>query len=127
MQIDRGLEAIDWNQGPVSPIIPAEVIGQSFAGAHAEALVEGHGFRLERYTVHSELRNPHPGELTIWMVLEGKFHLSLDNHSYSRQFDQGSSVMIPASVNGAVWKTQNQRGQNERGSSQLLCIRLRAV
>ena len=120
LQIDRALEAIDWNQGPVSPIIPAEVIGQSFTGAHAETLVEGNGFQLERYTVHSQLRNPHPGELTIWMVLEGKFHLSLDNHSYSRQFDQGSSVMIPASVNGAVWKTQN-----EHGSSQLLCIRPR--
>jgi UDP-N-acetylglucosamine/UDP-N-acetylgalactosamine diphosphorylase len=127
LQIDRALDAIDWNQGPVSPIIPAEVIGQSFAGAHAETLVEGNGFRLERYTVHSQLMNPHPGELTIWMVLAGKFHLSLDNHSYSRQFDQGSSVMIPASVNGAVWKTQNERGQNERGSSQLLCIRLRLV
>ena len=122
LQIDRALEAIDWKQGPVSPIIPSAVIGQSFTGALAETLLNGNGFQLERYTVHSELRNPYPGELTIWMVLEGKLNLSLDNHSYRRQVDKGSSVMIPASVDGAVWKTQN-----ERNSSQLLCIRLRPV
>jgi mannose-6-phosphate isomerase len=118
LQIDRALEAIDWNQGPVSPIIPV-VLPIDFDGVRAEKLVDGNGFRLERYSVETAWPTPHQGELTIWMVLEGNAKLSHIRSGYQRQHCQGATSVIPASANGTVWKPAG-----DGRLLKLLCIRL---
>ena len=85
----------------------------------AEKLVEGHGFRMERFRLQSESPVPYRGEFTIWMVLEGTAELLQPTRGYQRRFSRGTTVVIPAAANELVWKPQaNGRLLN------LLCIRL---
>ena len=118
LQIEHGLDAIDWNQGPVSPVNPWEIPVHS-TDVQAEKLVEGHGFRMERFRLQSESPVPYRGEFTIWMVLEGTAELLQPTRGYQRRFSRGTTVVIPAAANELVWKPQaNGRLLN------LLCIRL---
>ena len=116
LQIDRSLEAIDWNQGPVNPVMPIEFQANT-VGVRAERLVEGHGFIMERFTLEKPLQNPYPNEFTIWMVIEGTAELSNHATGYRRPFSKGATTVIPASVRQAVWKP-------DTNGLTLMCVRL---
>ena len=116
LQIDRSLEAIDWNQGPVNPVMPIEFQANT-VGVRAERLVEGHGFIMERFTLEKPLQNPYPNEFTIWMVIEGTAELSNLATGYRRPFSKGATTVIPASVRQAVWKP-------DTNGLTLMCVRL---
>jgi mannose-6-phosphate isomerase len=62
LQIERALEAVNWNQGPIDPVVPAII--ESQAGTVARKIVDGNGFRLERYVLNQPTRSVHEGELT---------------------------------------------------------------
>lgn len=119
LQIERALEAIDWDQGPIGPIVPIE-IPSGRSDVLSERLVDGMGFQLERHSLHSTWATPHSGEFTIWMVLAGKGTLILDKSSYRRQICVGETVVVPACVQGTSWSPEN-------GEMTLLCIRLEKV
>jgi UDP-N-acetylglucosamine/UDP-N-acetylgalactosamine diphosphorylase len=116
LQIDRSLEAINWNQGPINPVTPVEFTVNS-DGVRGERLVEGHGFIMERFTVYKSFPNPYAGEFTIWMVLEGSAELSNLKTDYHRKFNRGATTVIPASVHQAAWKSDGNR-------MTLMCVRL---
>lgn len=119
LQIDLAMEAIDWQQGPVVPVVPAPLTCGS-EGINAELLVDGHGFRMERHTVHKASPVPYTGELTIWMVLEGSAVLSHNGDSSEKPYGQGATIVVPASATEAYWKPEIPI-QPPR----LLCVRLR--
>ena len=115
LQIDLSLEAINWNQGPVNPVVPVGFVNSD--GVRGERLVEGNGFIMERFTVEKSFQNPYPGEFTIWMVLEGTADLSNLETDYFRRFSKGATTVLPASVRQAVWKP-------DANGITLMCVRL---
>ncbi|WP_397570550.1 type I phosphomannose isomerase catalytic subunit [Schlesneria sp. T3-172] len=118
LQIDKAVDAINWDQGPVSPVVPEKIRCES-SGLSGELLVDGVGFRMERYTLHQPGATPHSGEFTVWMVLEGEMSLTNSGTGYTRDFQKGSSFMIPASAG----QTRLSPKENA-GLLTLLCVRL---
>ena len=118
LQVDLALGAINWDQGAISPVTPQE-IPSACPKVKIEQLVSGPSFQLERYIVEESLSSPHSGELTIWLVLDGKAGLFHPITSYRREFDQGSTVVIPASAGEVIWVPLH----DERPLT-LLCTRL---
>lgn len=118
LHVARALEATNWNQGPVLPVIPVAVPSGSTA-VKVEKLVEGNGFRLERYLAEESFSLPHAGEMTIWMVLEGGGFLNNSATGYQRLFAKGDTVVVPASANEVSWEIVNPPGKLT-----LLCVRL---
>lgn len=118
LQIDRALEATNWNQGPVTPVLPV-AINEAGHAAGGERLVEGNGFRMERYRPKVEFPSPHLGEFTIWMVLGGSAEVHNPITGYRRKFHKGETTAIPAAARGIVWKPIDSEGPLT-----LLCVRL---
>lgn len=117
LHIDKALKSIVWPQGPVSPTTPSPLACSH--GAEGESLLQTDAFQLERYTVHDSWTQPHSGEMTIWMVLSGTAVLDGAGYSPHRILEQGSTVLIPAGVQGSRWATADTAKP-----CQLLCIRL---
>ena len=118
LQVDLAMDAIDWNQGPVGPVAPV-VIPNGKSDVFGETIVDLPGFRLERYSLSTDWATPHVGEMTIWMVLEGKGALHLDKSGYRRPICLGETIVIPACVEETSWSSAS-------GELKLLCIRLTA-
>lgn len=121
LHIEKALEAIDWDQGPISPISPVQIPAGT-PGVRAEKLVDGEAFRLERFEVQQSFPSPHVGEFTVWMVLDGKGWLSQPSTGYHREFTKGSTVVVPASTGKIEWKS----GDSTRALT-LLCTLLPAT
>lgn len=118
LQVERGLDAVDWNQGPIRPVIPQEInIGLS--GVRAESLVSNLPFTLERYVVDDAMQAPHSGQMTIWMVLAGTAELKNQESGFSRQLLQGGTTLFPSTARSQVW-----RSIDKSVPLTLLCARL---
>jgi mannose-6-phosphate isomerase len=104
LQVDLALEATNWNQGPVSAVVPIEIPNMP-SGVRGEKLVDGNGFRMERYYVGDSFTCPHAGELSIWMVLDGSGELTNADSGYCRQFTKGSTTVVPPGARRVSWKT----------------------
>lgn len=120
LQVERALEATDWDQGPITPVRPKKLKSASI-GTKAEHLIKGPHFQFERYTVQGSFNNPHRGEMTIWMVLDGQGSLQNPTTGYQRQFSKGMTVVVPASAGDVAWTASI----NEQPLT-LLCVRLEA-
>jgi mannose-6-phosphate isomerase len=118
LQIDLAMEAVNWQQGPNSPVVPVKS-PSSGPGVNAERLVDGNGFQMERFCVKDSLKSPYGGRFTIWMVLDGHAELSQLAGGYRRSCGTGTTIVIPASAGETVW-TPGQNGSEFT----LLCIRL---
>lgn len=121
LHIDRALEAINWNQGPISPVVPV-AIEERGRWIKAEKLVDGNGFRLERYVTQTPIPSANAGELTIWMILEGKADLSNPSTGYRRRMSKGETTLIPAVANGVIWEPIDTGHPLT-----LLCVRLAEI
>lgn len=119
LQIDRALEAVNWDQGPISPVVPIAIDARQ--GVIAEQLLDGNGFRMERYVTQDSISCPHAGELSIWMLLEGKADLRNPSTGYRRRIGKGETTLIPASAMGVVWEPIDSKPLT------LLCVRLAAL
>lgn len=117
LHIDKALKSIVWPQGPVSPSVPSPL--PCSHGAVGESLLQTEAFQLERFTITDSWSQPHSGEMTIWMVLNGALVLDGAGYSPHQVFERGSTVLIPAGVQGARWATATAGMP-----CQLLCIRL---
>ncbi len=104
LQVERALEAVNWDQGPISPVIPREIHSEC-GGVRAEHLVDSPSFRMERYQVRQSFPSPHHGEMTIWMVLDGKARLSDPVTDYRHEFIKGATTVIPAAASDLVWES----------------------
>ena len=114
---ERGLQAIDWHQGPIDPVAPQR-LDVPDPGVFGEALLSSSWARLERYTVERSWTSPHVGEMTVWMVLEGNAELLDTTTGTRREMPRGSTVLIPAAAGAVSWSPQTAES---RGT--LLCIR----
>jgi mannose-6-phosphate isomerase len=118
LHVACALNAVNWNQGPIDPVVPVPCHSHSTA-VRVEKLVEGNGFRLERYFATGSFPVAHVGEMTIWMVLEGSGVLSGSATGYQRLFTKGDTVVVPASANGLSWEFVSSAD-----ILTLLCVRL---
>ena len=118
LQVERGLDAVDWNQGPINPVVPKEIkIG--LAGVRAESLVTNLPFSLERYVIEGGMQAPHSGEMTIWMVLGGTAELKSPESGFLRRLVQGETTLFPSTAKPLVWQSTD-----ESNPLTLLCARL---
>jgi len=117
LHIDMAMKSITWPQNPVSPVVPQPLTCQ--CGTIGERLLKTPAFQLERYTVQRTWPQPHSGEMTIWMVLDGAAVLDGAGYAPHQIFERGSTVLIPAAASGTTWAAA------EAGRPcQLLCVRL---
>lgn len=118
LQVERAIEAINWDQGSIYPIVPKK-IPTNREGVHAERLVDGIAFRMERYIVDQSMPSPNPGEMTVWMILEGRAEVRNRNTGYCREVVKGQTIVIPAQATDITWESLDPHS-----SLTLLCTRL---
>jgi mannose-6-phosphate isomerase len=102
----QALASINWSFGPVSPLavhslarLPATVCGEQLAACEY--------FSIARFTLNAApLDMPMADRLSIWMVLQGTVELSSAD-GYRRTFQQGETVMIPATAPALRWMPGN--------------------
>ena len=102
---ERGLQAIDWQQGPIDPVAPKSLDVRD-PGVVGEALLSARWGRLERYRIERSWTSPHLGEMTVWMVLEGDAALVDPLNAMRREIPRGSTVLIPAAAGAVSWSPQ---------------------
>ena len=117
LHLDMALKSIMWPQGPVSPTIPEPLNCQP--GVDGEVLLQTSAFQLERYTIRGLWPQPHPSEMTIWMVTDGSAILDRAGDAPHQILDRGSTVLIPAAARGLSWAVADADKP-----CRLLCIRL---
>lgn len=116
LQTDLALQAIDWNQGPIFPVVP-HLMTPCQDGVRIELLSKQYPFRLERYTFTVPWVPTDQSELAIWMVLDGQAILTECATGESRHVTRGRSVLVPATTE-ISWSTP------ECGSATVLRVRL---
>lgn len=119
LHLEMAMQSMTWPQGPVSPTIPVPL--ECGCGVLGEQLLKAPAFELERYTLSDSLDQPHPGEMTIWMVLGGAAVLDGASYSPHRVLEQGSTVLLPAGARQVKWSAADLDRP-----CQLLCVRLPA-
>ena len=115
---ERGLQAINWRQGPIGPLVP-ERLDPGGPGVVGESLLNAPWVRLERYTVEHSWTLPHAGEMTIWMVLQGDAELFDPTTGKRYELPCGSTVLIPAAAADTVSWSPQSAGSH----CTLLCVR----
>ena len=117
LHLERGLQAIDWRQGPIDPLVPKPLDVRE-PGVVGEALLNSPWVRLERYTVERSWTSPHVGEMTVWMVLEGDAALFDPTSGKRLELPCGVTVLIPAAAGAVSWSPQTAGSR-----CKLLCLR----
>lgn len=115
LHVSESLAAIDWSAGPVQPVKPQHLPGLP-EGVKGEHLVDCEFFHFDRYQVRSRFPITSGGELTIWMVLDGKAELRSAG-GYSRHFQRGETTIVPAAAANLEWCP-------EEGPATLLSVRI---
>lgn len=116
LHIEMALQSITWPQEPVSPAIPVPLASE--CGVFGESLLKTTTFELERYTVRNTWTQPHPGEMTIWMVLDGTAVLDGAGYSPHQILERGRTVLMPAAAHRTTWAAADTDTP-----CRLLCIR----
>jgi mannose-6-phosphate isomerase len=98
----ESLTSIDWNRGPVDPVLPRGWENASTISS-SERLVHSPYFQLDRHHLRGTLANPYPERLSVWMVIDGDVELRESAGDYRRRFRRGETVLIPASARQADW------------------------
>jgi hypothetical protein len=116
LQVDRGRQAIRWQQGPIDPVAPNPLdLGSS--GVLGTALLKERGGRLERYFVERPWISPLVGEMMVWMVLEGNLDLLDSTCGNRRELVRGSTILIPEAAGDLIWLLQSPDSRRT-----LICI-----
>lgn len=115
---ELGLQAIDWGQGPIRPVVP-QPLAVHGSGVRGETLLHSHWVRFERYLIERLWTSPHRGEMTVWMVLKGDAELFDCARGSCRKLPRGSTILVPAAAGELHWAPQRTRR-----SCKLLCTRL---
>lgn len=118
LHIEESLESIDWNAGPLAPIVPEPITGLS-ANVTGRRLIESKFFSVDRYDFAGDFTSPNVGCLSIGMVLKGDAILKVPSTGYQRALGSVESVLVPASCPPCVWQSASSSE-----SCQLLSITL---
>lgn len=117
LHLERGLQAIDWRQGPIDPLVPKPLDVRE-AGVVGETLLSSPWVRLERYTVERSWTSLLVGEMTVWMVLDGDAALFDPTSGKRFELPRGATVLIPAAASAVNWSPQTAGSR-----CTLLCLR----
>jgi len=101
LHIPQALAAIDWNAGPAMPVVTA-LIESQHPGVRIEPLVECAEFEMQRITLNATFDVSDRVCAEVWMVLDGIAELRTAT-GYSRSFQIGATVLIPASASEPEW------------------------
>lgn len=102
LHLEWGLNAIDWQQGAIAPVVPAPMTLGS-VGVSGELLLETDWVRLERFTVTRPWTTSFSRTLTAWMVLGGNAALHDRANDTRRELPMGATVLIPGEVGSIEW------------------------
>jgi mannose-6-phosphate isomerase len=102
LHVEESLEAIDFSAGPVAPVAPQPITGLP-EGVSGARLAQCQYFEIARFECRAPLPSPLAGEMSIWMVVAGS-GLLIGAGGYSRRFQLGETVMIPASAGAVTWQ-----------------------
>ncbi|GAB6166334.1 class I mannose-6-phosphate isomerase [Thermostilla marina] len=100
LHIEEAIASIDWNRGPVTPVVPKPQTGLP-DGVIGEHLAACRYFRLDRFTLHKAWEIASPRGMEVWMVLDGSAELSTG--TFTHRLVRGRSVLIPASCPPYRW------------------------
>jgi mannose-6-phosphate isomerase len=130
LHLDEALASINWKTGPVRPARSKEsgVRGQG-SGVVVEHLVRCQYFHMDLFRVERSLANPFASQMSIWLVLAGAAELHNATGGYSRVFQRGETVVVPACAEGLTWLAVRPSlsvplAGEERGDATLLGIHL---
>jgi mannose-6-phosphate isomerase len=101
LHIEQSLASINWQAGPVSPVVPRPLPGQP-DGAVGETLVRCRYFHLDRFTLTAPLEVPPRRRLSIWLIVAGSVILR-GQDGYERHFHRGETTLIPADAPALTW------------------------
>lgn len=90
LHIAQSLAVIDWDAGPVDPVVP-----------RGDELVACPFFALDRFALDRARSFPATGRATIWLVLDGGARLQ--TAGYDRPFRAGETVLVPAAASDLEW------------------------
>jgi mannose-6-phosphate isomerase len=94
LHIEKALQAIDFNRGPVHPIsAEPEILG---AAGTRERLAHSRYFALERWTVQGPSKIGRPDRFTIVMGVYGRFSITSRGDSFPLEF--GQTMLLPAAA-----------------------------
>jgi mannose-6-phosphate isomerase len=100
LHIEESFASIDWQAGPVDPVVPQSL---SFGGNLRETLVEGTYFQVERWTLAGgRLSNPAEGRLSLVMVVRGQARLAWPGGE--EVVTRGETRVIPACCAAVSWE-----------------------
>ena len=120
LHIPQALESIDWTIGPVGPVTPRPLPEPGDAaraqGVAGERLAACPYFELRRYHLAESLSRSPAAGMTIWMVLAGAAELESPS-GYARRFTAGETVLIPAAVPSATWRSCGDCARHGLGSA----------
>ena len=98
LQIAAGLECLDFERGPVLPVVPRRL---SSAGPIAEQLAECDYFSMVRYSGSGPWCVPDDGQLHIVLVVHGS--ATVQASGQSALWGLGSTLVLPAVREDVVW------------------------
>ncbi len=93
LHLREALEVIDFDRGPVSPIIPK---AETHAWGKREPLARSEFFEFDRWSLQASTTLGREQEFTILLGLEGQSSVIHNGESHPLGF--GSSMLVPASV-----------------------------
>jgi mannose-6-phosphate isomerase len=91
VHIEESLQCIDFDRGPVEPVVPRSV---STYGSDVEELVRSDYFVLRRHRTSEPFSIVHDNRFHILMMLQGTAHLICDNQL--KIISIGNTVLMPA-------------------------------
>ncbi len=100
----EALRSIDWSLGPLGSATPEPHPNPSHGWA-GETPVRCTYFQIDRYRVEAEMPVPGTGQMSVWILLDGRTELRADGGTYVRSFQAGQTVLIPASCGPLTWIT----------------------
>ncbi|MDG3002660.1 type I phosphomannose isomerase catalytic subunit [Paludisphaera mucosa] len=94
LHIDQALRSIDFDRGPVDPIVTSPLVLED--GDVLEPLARCKYFELERLTIETPAEVGRDDRFTILMVLDGEIRVR--RPAGDRPFRRGETVLLPAAI-----------------------------
>jgi mannose-6-phosphate isomerase len=103
LHLDRALECIDFQRGPLEPKRSTRGIDPGQEGVSQETLVRSSHYELTRISLGEPCDLASDG-ITVYLVLAGTGLLTLPDGEYRRLFPAGELVLVPATVSDISWE-----------------------
>ena len=94
LHLEESLVCIDFDRGPVDPVVP-RVIASATSAMLTEELVASEFFTLHRHTIHGLTPFAAEGRFHVLLVLAGQGTLTCDGVDYELRL--GETLLLPAS------------------------------